>query len=323
MPAEREKQLVQVLRKIPIFEGLAPFQVKRILGLCKHRSYKPREIICRSGTPSDAMYILISGELIIVSPQGARVATILPVTTVGEMGVLTGQPRSATVEVSKSSAVLIIQKAQFDRFMNDDLHIQAKVFQNIVEVLSYKLGNDNVRMRDFKLEIENYEERVSQLEANYKEAQKRTDTAFALVNQQGGIPRDELEPRFADALKGLISRVLLVDEDADCRALLDETLGHFEVVQAANGREAVTILGKEQIDIVVTDIYMADFGGYELLKWVRQRFPNVGVIGLSWYIDADGVEEGEFDGFVEKPIDLLEFQRVIEEVAASAGQRVG
>ena len=97
MPTNTGKLLVQVLRKILIFKGLSPSQVKKILGLCAHKLYKVRYELCRNNTPSDEMYILLSGELAVVTGEGIRVATILPVTTVGEMGVITGEPRSATV----------------------------------------------------------------------------------------------------------------------------------------------------------------------------------------------------------------------------------
>ena len=108
----REKLLIQVLRKIPIFNGLSPSQVKRILSLCTHKQYEPGEFVCRSNTESDEMYILLSGEVAIVTPEGMKVATILPVTTVGEMGVVTGQPRSATVEVTRQTAIFVIQHSE-------------------------------------------------------------------------------------------------------------------------------------------------------------------------------------------------------------------
>ena len=108
MPPQTSKLLVQVLRKIPIFKGLSPSQVKKILGLCVHKSYELGSQVCRSNSPSDEMYILLSGELIVVTGEGIRVATILPVTTVGEMGVITGQPRSASVEVKKPSNIFAV-----------------------------------------------------------------------------------------------------------------------------------------------------------------------------------------------------------------------
>ena len=60
-PTNKEKLLIQVLRKIPIFNGLAPTQVKKILGLCQHKSYKPEERVCESGSRPDEMFILLSG----------------------------------------------------------------------------------------------------------------------------------------------------------------------------------------------------------------------------------------------------------------------
>ena len=86
MSPQTSKLLVQVLRKIPIFKSLSPSQVKKILGLCVHKSYKLGSQICRSNTSSDEMYILLSGELIIVTAEGIRVATILPETTVARWG---------------------------------------------------------------------------------------------------------------------------------------------------------------------------------------------------------------------------------------------
>ncbi len=55
MPTNTGKLLVQVLRKTPIFKGLSPSQVKKILGLCAHKSYKVGYELCRNNTPSDEM----------------------------------------------------------------------------------------------------------------------------------------------------------------------------------------------------------------------------------------------------------------------------
>ena len=94
-PENRENQLLQVLRKIPLFKGLDPQKIKKILGLCIHKVYQPEQLVCRSGAPSDELYILLSGELAVVTSENVKLASIKPVTTVGEMGVITAQPRSA------------------------------------------------------------------------------------------------------------------------------------------------------------------------------------------------------------------------------------
>ncbi|MGY8822859.1 MAG: cyclic nucleotide-binding domain-containing protein [Candidatus Latescibacterota bacterium] len=184
MPSESSKLLVHVLRKIPIFKGLSPSQVKKIIGLCAHKSFKPGAHVCRSNSPSDEMYILLSGELIVVTIEGIRVATILPVTTVGEMGVITGLPRSATAEVSRPSNIFVVKKRSFDSMMRDDSDMRATVYKNIIDVLADKINNDNVRLRDYQMEKTKFETRVQAIEKVLKEQHMRTQLAMGLAAER-------------------------------------------------------------------------------------------------------------------------------------------
>ncbi len=192
MPPETSKLLVQVLRKIPIFQGLSPSQVKKILGLCTHKTFKLESQVCRSNSPSDEMYILLSGELVVVTVEGIRVATILPVTTVGEMGVITGQPRSATVEASKPSNIFVIKKRLFDGMMREDSAMRATVYKNIIDVLSFKLNNDNVRLRDYEMQKTKSEIRLQAKEKEFKEQEQRTQVAMKMVAERGDQSLDEI-----------------------------------------------------------------------------------------------------------------------------------
>ena len=67
MQAEPKKELIGVIKKIPLFTGLAPSQIRRVLSICAAKTYEPEDRICVSGLPSDEMYILISGQLAIVT----------------------------------------------------------------------------------------------------------------------------------------------------------------------------------------------------------------------------------------------------------------
>lgn len=134
-----------------------------MLSRCISRTYQPKDNVCTSNTPSDELYILLSGALAIVTAEGLQVATMEPVTTVGEMGVITGQPRSATVEVVERSHLLVIQKSYFDHMLRNDLAMQAKVYRNIVDLLSTKLIHDNIRMRDYQVENRRYEGHITVL----------------------------------------------------------------------------------------------------------------------------------------------------------------
>lgn len=80
-----------------------------------------------------------------------------------------------------------------------------------------------------------------------------------------------------------MGRILVIDDDPDLRALLEQELksaGH-EVVLAADGREGVERCGKNGPDLVITDLYMPEQEGLETIKELRVRFPDVRIIAMS------------------------------------------
>mgnify|MGYP003309871845 CR=1 FL=1 len=144
------------------------------------------------------MYILLSSEVCIVTFEGMKVAAILPVTTVGEMGLITGHPRSATVEVTRPSAIFIIQKVQFDAALKDDEDMHAKVHKAIIDILASKLTNDNVRIRDYQMEKDRADGRISVLERPLDLQQRRTKIAVATAAESTQRDASEIELQIND-----------------------------------------------------------------------------------------------------------------------------
>jgi CheY-like chemotaxis protein/CRP-like cAMP-binding protein len=313
MPPETSKLLVQVLRKIPIFVGLSPSQVKRILAHCQHESYRPGSLLCRGDTPSDEMYILLSGELIVSTVEGVRVATIIPVTIVGEMGVITGQPRSATVEVCKQSNIFTIQKSQFDLMLREDRDMRSVVYRNIIDVLAGKLTKDNIRIRDHQIERDRLNGHVSILERKISGLQERFGLALDLAESHSGVARDVLELQINEQVVDLTPSLLVVDDEADFRRLVREALPAFTVAEAEDGKQALDVVHEEKMDIVLTDIRMPNMDGFALLSNLRSGFPSLPVLAVSGFMDAGQVEEHGFDGFIDKPVSLHDLQRLVEQ----------
>lgn len=316
MPSESSKLLVNVLRKIPIFKGLSPSQVKKILGLCAHKSYKPGVQVCRSNSPSDEMYILLAGELIVVTMEGIRVATILPVTTVGEMGVITGQPRSATVEVSKPSNIFVVNKRSFDSMLRDDSEMRATVYKNIIDVLSDKLNNDNVRLRDYQMEKTKFETRVQAMEKMLKEQKARTQVAMTLAAKHSDQSVDEISLHIEDNVRDEVTQILVVDDEAEFRDLVKEALPSYSVIEAGNGREAIKVVSEQKVDLVLTDIQMPEMDGFALLERLRASNPDLPVLAVSGYLEAGEVHGYAFDGFIDKPVSLPHLRDLVEAMVA-------
>jgi CRP-like cAMP-binding protein len=85
------------------------------------KRFKPSDIVCARGTMSDDMQMLISGELGAMSDDGICLAVLTPITTVGEMGMITRQQRSAQVEALQTSQALVIARRPFEMLLNSDV----------------------------------------------------------------------------------------------------------------------------------------------------------------------------------------------------------
>jgi DNA-binding NarL/FixJ family response regulator len=90
-------------------------------------------------------------------------------------------------------------------------------------------------------------------------------------------------------------RVLVVDDSATTRTMLREALGlagGIEVIGEANdGREAVSIAGDLEPDVVLMDIRMPDGDGIQAAREITARNPSTRVVALTWLDDAGTVRE--------------------------------
>jgi len=116
--------------------------------------------------------------------------------------------------------------------------------------------------------------------------------------------------------------LMLVDDEErflSTTAKLIQRRGHH-VITASSGPEALAMLARQDVEVVILDVKMPGMDGLEVLREIRVRFPLVGVIMLTGHgtIESavEGMKSGAFD-FVTKPCDLDDLLAKAEEVAAS------
>ncbi len=104
--------------------------------------------------------------------------------------------------------------------------------------------------------------------------------------------------------------VLFVDDDEIIlrsleRGLLDEL---YIQLFAKSGQEALEILKKEEVHVIVTDMRMPGMDGVELLKIAKEMYPHIVMIVLSGYTDMSIFQtefnQGEIFEFIPKPWEL-------------------
>ncbi len=103
-------------------------------------------------------------------------------------------------------------------------------------------------------------------------------------------------------------RILVVDDDKNTRLLLKAVLegANYTVSTASDGIEALSVMDKEHVDLVIIDVMMPNMDGYELTKSLRESQNNLPILMISAkQLPADkhkGFLVGT-DDYMTKPID--------------------
>ena len=312
----KTRLLLQVLKKIPVFYSLPPSQVRRLVTLCQMRDLQEGELLCRHNAPSDEMYILLAGELAVSTVEGLHVATIRPVTTVGEMGVITGQPRSATVAATQACRVLVLRKEHFEGVFEEDPAQRARVLRNFIQLLADRVTDDNLRMRDYEAALRRFRGIALGLETRIRQDEARIQALAGLMERSRAMSRQESLAAIEAIAVERTHTVLVVDDEADFRRLVRASLGHLAVVEAAGGAQALSTLETLDADLVITDIRMPGIDGLELLDRIRVLYPSLPVVGVSGQVEERDIEERGFSGFIDKPLRLADFRQLVDRTLA-------
>ena len=115
-------KIVAALKRSMLFSTLDEGLLAQMANSCRLLKFAPREIIVAQGKPSDAFFIILSGAAAVFvrqeeSGENLKLAELGASDGIGEMGLITGEPRSATVVAFKPTLALKLEKRLFDAIM--------------------------------------------------------------------------------------------------------------------------------------------------------------------------------------------------------------
>ena len=120
-----------------------------------------------------------------------------------------------------------------------------------------------------------------------------------------------------------MSKILVAEDNLPNRELIREILEGcgYEVIEAADGRQALDKLEESLPDLVLLDIQMPVLDGYAVVRKLRQtpRFAGLKVLALTAYAmqgDREKALESGFDGYLTKPIDMVSLSKEIADLLA-------
>jgi DNA-binding NtrC family response regulator len=126
------------------------------------------------------------------------------------------------------------------------------------------------------------------------------------------------------------ARILVVDDDAASRALMQQILHEdaHEVIAASDGAEAIRLLREEGVrgglgyDAVVSDIRMVEADGLAVLDWVREHAVDTPVLLVTAFGNVDGavdaIRRGAYD-YISKPYDVAAIKLVVDRALRHRG----
>jgi CRP/FNR family cyclic AMP-dependent transcriptional regulator len=128
-----------ILKAVPLFSSLNEGQLSLLRPCLQQRSYPRGSFILREGEQTDALYVIVSGRVKVLIPDESGREVILAVLGVneffGEMGLLDGQPSSASVETLEACRMLRLSKAGFTAALQQNFELAMVIIGNLVKRL--------------------------------------------------------------------------------------------------------------------------------------------------------------------------------------------
>jgi SulP family sulfate permease len=130
------------LDDVDILRGLTKDEIGLLGQMMPTRHFKPNAVICREGDPGDCMWLILRGFVTIgldLQDRSTRLSSFGPGTTIGEMAMIERANRSANIVAEDLVECYELTRSNFDRIVNENPSLAAKLLTNISIALSQRL----------------------------------------------------------------------------------------------------------------------------------------------------------------------------------------
>jgi CRP-like cAMP-binding protein len=129
------KQERDALARVPLFEGLSPRHLRRIADLAEEERLMEGATIVREGDVGDTFYMVLEGEAKVRSRAGRVVNRLRPGDAFGEISLLDGGPRTATVLADTPMRVLTLKRNAFMKVLAAEPAVAVKLLSDAARLL--------------------------------------------------------------------------------------------------------------------------------------------------------------------------------------------
>lgn len=158
--AVTRERIITFLLETPMFENLDPEEIMQVIHIVEVQMYQAGETVFREGDSGDSWYVLYRGkaEVLKNSEAGEKlISTLEPGSCFGEIAILDGLPRSASIRTAEDSIVFHVPRAAFDGLLaNNDL-VAYKLVYHMATLLAQRQRSTTERLSKLLAENEVHE----------------------------------------------------------------------------------------------------------------------------------------------------------------------
>lgn len=126
--------LRDLLRRISYFEQCTDTELWQLIEYGYRQLFPNGQVVCREGAPGESFYIILKGSVEIFSRKVEQyIATLNEGEFFGEMSLLMGIPRSATVRTLEDTLLFVVEKADLQKLLTDHKQLADQIAQKLVE----------------------------------------------------------------------------------------------------------------------------------------------------------------------------------------------
>lgn len=153
MADPKQKSLEDLIKGVEIFEGLETRDINKVLKVANGRKFEKDQAIFKEGDLGDCFYLIIEGKVKITKQvDGDKIEDVALLTAgdyFGEMSLLDGEPRSATVVATEDSRLLEVRNSQFIKIVMNDDNFARKVLWAFCITFAKRLRATNSLLGEF------------------------------------------------------------------------------------------------------------------------------------------------------------------------------
>ncbi|PIQ96358.1 MAG: hypothetical protein COV67_10000, partial [Nitrospinae bacterium CG11_big_fil_rev_8_21_14_0_20_56_8] len=139
-----------ILKNIDLLNFYDEETLRNLMEHCREVSLAPDDTLFDEGSPENAMYLILSGELI-VSKGNKQIASLGPSQYLGEMSLIEAKPRSASARATKETILLEINEGQFNKYLASEPQALLAMMRTLSGRIRADLGNTVREMRNLSI----------------------------------------------------------------------------------------------------------------------------------------------------------------------------